>query len=128
MIYRVAKSQRFTPHHDLGEGVLKARIQGHNVAEDLAVCQLIGVHPGIVCWRLSGSSGSRYPEGARLEAFSSTHLTPPQNLRVLDVGCAGYGLKKIENQIQAEKEGKGKEGKVKAGDTVGSGDVVVVIE
>ena len=35
---------------------------------------------------------------------------------------------KMENQIQAEKSGKVKEVKVKAGDTVGSGDVVVVIE
>ena len=35
---------------------------------------------------------------------------------------------KMENQIQAEKSGKVKEVKVKAGDTVGSGDIVVVIE
>jgi len=35
---------------------------------------------------------------------------------------------KMENQIQAEKSGKVKEVKVKEGDTVGSGDVVVVIE
>jgi acetyl-CoA/propionyl-CoA carboxylase biotin carboxyl carrier protein len=35
---------------------------------------------------------------------------------------------KMENQIQAEKSGKVKEIKVAAGDTVGSGDVVVVIE
>ena len=35
---------------------------------------------------------------------------------------------KMENQIQAEKSGKVKEIKVKAGDTVGSGDIVVVIE
>ena len=35
---------------------------------------------------------------------------------------------KMENQIQAEKSGKVKEVKVKAGDTVGSGDIVVIIE
>jgi len=35
---------------------------------------------------------------------------------------------KMENQINAEKAGKVKEIKVKAGDTVGAGDVVVVIE
>ncbi len=35
---------------------------------------------------------------------------------------------KMENQITAEKAGKVKEVKVKAGDTVGAGDVVVVIE
>jgi acetyl-CoA/propionyl-CoA carboxylase biotin carboxyl carrier protein len=35
---------------------------------------------------------------------------------------------KMENQIQAEKSGKVKEIKVAAGDTVGSGDVVAVIE
>ena len=35
---------------------------------------------------------------------------------------------KMENQIQAEKSGKVKEIKVKAGDTVGSGDIVAVIE
>ncbi len=35
---------------------------------------------------------------------------------------------KMENQITAEKAGKVKEIKVKAGDTVGAGDVVVVIE
>ena len=34
---------------------------------------------------------------------------------------------KMENQILAEKTGKVTEIKVKAGDTVGSGDVVVVI-
>ena len=34
---------------------------------------------------------------------------------------------KMENQILAEKSGKVSEVKVKAGDTVGSGDVVVVI-
>ena len=35
---------------------------------------------------------------------------------------------KMENQIQAEKSGKVKEIKVTAGDTVGAGDIVVVIE
>jgi acetyl-CoA/propionyl-CoA carboxylase biotin carboxyl carrier protein len=35
---------------------------------------------------------------------------------------------KMENQIQAEKSGKVKEIKVKAGDTVGSGDIVAIIE
>ena len=35
---------------------------------------------------------------------------------------------KMENQITAEKAGKVKEIKVKAGDTVGAGDVVVIIE
>jgi biotin carboxyl carrier protein len=34
---------------------------------------------------------------------------------------------KMENQITAEKSGTVKEVKVKAGDTVGAGDVVVVI-
>jgi acetyl-CoA/propionyl-CoA carboxylase biotin carboxyl carrier protein len=34
---------------------------------------------------------------------------------------------KMENQILAEKSGKVSEVKVKAGDTVGSGDVVIVI-
>jgi biotin carboxyl carrier protein len=34
---------------------------------------------------------------------------------------------KMENQIQAEKAGTVKEVKVKAGDTVGGGDILVVI-
>jgi acetyl-CoA/propionyl-CoA carboxylase biotin carboxyl carrier protein len=48
----------------------------------------------------------------------------------VEVGQAVVVLEamKMENQIQAEKSGKVKEIKVAAGDTVGSGDVVVVIE
>jgi acetyl-CoA/propionyl-CoA carboxylase, biotin carboxylase, biotin carboxyl carrier protein len=34
----------------------------------------------------------------------------------------------MENQINAEKAGTVKEVKVKAGDTVGAGDVVIIIE
>jgi len=34
---------------------------------------------------------------------------------------------KMENQIQAEKSGTVKEVRVKAGDTVGGGDILVVI-
>jgi len=48
----------------------------------------------------------------------------------VEVGQAVVVLEamKMENQITAEKAGKVKEIKVKAGDTVGAGDVVVVIE
>ena len=48
----------------------------------------------------------------------------------VEVGQAVVVLEamKMENQITAEKAGKVKEIKVSAGDTVGSGDVVVVIE
>jgi acetyl-CoA/propionyl-CoA carboxylase biotin carboxyl carrier protein len=50
--------------------------------------------------------------------------------QAVEAGAAVVVLEamKMENHINAEKSGVVKEIKVKAGDTVGAGDVVVVIE
>ena len=129
---------------DLGEGLQEAEIvrwhvkTGDTVEQDApllsvetakAIVDIPSPYAGRIL-RLFSAEHDVAHVGAPLVGFEGGDDDSGSVVGKVEVGQAVVVLEamKMENQINAEKAGTVKEVKVKAGDTVGAGDVVVVIE